>query len=53
MQKQLAGFALIGGFAQMACAQGSVTLYGVVDEGLTYNNNAGGHHQFSLASGVI
>ncbi|MGY2486116.1 porin [Cupriavidus sp. CP313] len=53
MKKQLAGFALIGGFAQMACAQGSMILYGVVDEGLTYNNNAGGHHQFGLVSGVI
>ncbi|WP_354684065.1 porin [Cupriavidus necator] len=53
MKKQLAGFALIGGFAQMACAQSSVTLYGVVDEGMTYNNNAGGHHQFGLVSGVI
>lgn len=53
MKKQLAVFAWLGGMVQLACAQGSVTLYGVVDEGVTYNSNAGGHHQVGLVSGVI
>ncbi len=53
MKKQLAVFAWLGGMAQLACAQAGVTLYGVIDEGITYNSNAGGHHQVGLVSGVI
>ncbi|MCK4120884.1 MULTISPECIES: porin [Ralstonia solanacearum species complex] len=34
-----------------AFSQGSVTLYGVLDEGLNYTNNVGGHSQVALASG--
>jgi predicted porin len=36
----------------MAHAQGSVTLYGVVDSGITYNSNAKGAGQYSLNSGT-
>lgn len=35
-----------------ACAQSSVTLYGILSEGVMYTNNAGGHQQWQLASGV-
>ncbi|VVD67685.1 porin [Pandoraea eparura] len=34
------------------CAQNSVTLYGVLSEGVMYTNNAGGHSQWQLASGI-
>ncbi|MGN8063418.1 porin [Ralstonia sp. 22111] len=34
-----------------AFAQSSVTLYGVLDEGLNYTNNVGGHSQVAMASG--
>ncbi|MHB9834320.1 porin [Paraburkholderia terrae] len=32
-------------------AQSSVTLYGVLDDGLNYTSNAGGHHAFAMVSG--
>ena len=38
-------------FAAPAFAQSSVTLYGVLDEGLNYTNNVAGHGQVALASG--
>ncbi|MBN3724008.1 porin [Burkholderia sp. Ac-20379] len=43
-----AGFALlpIAGFAQS-----SVTLYGVIDEGLNYTNNSNGHAAYQMQSG--
>lgn len=34
-----------------ASAQTSVTLYGVLDEGLNYTSNVGGHGQVAMASG--
>jgi GBP family porin len=34
------------------CAQSSVTLYGILSEGVMYTSNAGGHQQWQLASGV-
>lgn len=37
--------------ATQACAQSSITLYGIVDAGLTFNSNAGGAHQYALTSG--
>ncbi|MFT4067009.1 porin [Paraburkholderia sp.] len=35
-----------------ACAQSSVTLYGLISEGLMYTNNAGGEKQLQMASGI-
>lgn len=35
-----------------ARAQGSVSLYGLLDAGVSYVNNAGGQHQYSFADGV-
>jgi predicted porin len=34
-------------------AQSAVTLYGVIDEGLDYTNNAGGSHAFKMESGFV
>ncbi|MGG2048109.1 porin [Burkholderia gladioli] len=38
-------------FAVTAHAQSSVTLYGLIDEGLNFTSNAGGHSAYQLASG--
>jgi predicted porin len=35
-----------------AFAQSSVTLYGIVDEGLTYTTNQNGHSNWQMQSGV-
>ena len=43
MKKSLLAAALTGVFALSAHAQSSVTLYGVIDTGLIYTNNQGGH----------
>ncbi|MBN3766004.1 porin [Burkholderia sp. Ac-20365] len=44
--------ALIG-TAGVAHAQNSVTLYGLLDTGLTYSSNSGGHSNFQQASGIL
>lgn len=51
MKKQLFAAYLACSAAAPAMAQSSVTLYGVLDEGLNYTNNVGGHNQFALESG--
>ncbi len=43
MKKTLMVAALTGVFATAAHAQSSVTLYGLIDAGLTYTNNQNGH----------
>ena len=43
----------LGAHAAIAQAQSSVTLYGIVDEGLTFNNNSHGARQYSMVSGEI
>ncbi len=39
------------GFSSYALAQSSVTLYGIVDSGFSFNSNAGGHRLFQQSSG--
>lgn len=55
MKKTLLAAALLAGFAGAASAQSSVTLYGIVDGGLRYNNNSyangDGASSFGLAYG--
>ncbi|AIO33992.1 porin [Burkholderia pseudomultivorans] len=53
MKKSLLALVALGAFAGAAHAQSSVTLYGIIDEGLLFNNNSGGKHLYSMASGVM
>jgi general bacterial porin, GBP family len=53
MKKTLMVAALTGIFATAAHAQSSVTLYGLIDAGITYTNNQGGHSNFKATSGSI
>ncbi|WP_321939083.1 porin [Paraburkholderia sp. J8-2] len=53
MQKHLLAAAIALAFASAAHAQSSVTLYGLIDVGVLYANNAGGHSQYQMSSGNI
>ena len=53
MKKTLMVAALSGLFATAAQAQSSVTLYGLIDAGLTYTNNQNGSHNFKMTSGAV
>ncbi|MFL9883210.1 porin [Paraburkholderia agricolaris] len=44
---------LTGVFSSFATAQSSVTIYGILDENLTYNTNINGKHLVSLGSGGL
>jgi GBP family porin len=53
MKKTLLVGALSGVFATMAHAQSSVTLYGLIDAGITYTNNQGGHANWQQSTGAV
>ncbi|MBN3816882.1 porin [Paraburkholderia sp. Se-20369] len=53
MKKSLLALVALGAFAGAAHAQSSVTLYGIIDEGFLFNNNAKGKQLYSMASGVL
>ncbi|WP_144142343.1 porin [Paraburkholderia sp. BCC1884] len=53
MKKSIAMSLALSGFASLANAQSTVTLYGVVDAGLQYVSNVGGHHLFQASSGNL
>ncbi|HVE06104.1 MAG TPA: porin [Paraburkholderia sp.] len=53
MKKTLMVAALTGVFATAAHAQSSVTLYGLIDAGITYTNNQHGHSNWQETSGSI
>jgi len=53
MKKTLMVAALSGVFATAAHAQSSVTLYGLIDAGITYTNNQGGHAAWQETSGSV
>jgi predicted porin len=50
MKKSLLAVAITGTFAISAHAQSSVTLYGLIDTGLVYTNNQGGHSNWQEVS---
>ncbi len=53
MKKTLMVAALTGVFATAAQAQSSVTLYGLIDAGITYTNNQHGHSNWQETSGSV
>ncbi|TDV02954.1 porin [Paraburkholderia caballeronis] len=53
MKKTLMVAALSGVFATAAHAQSSVTLYGLIDAGITYTNNQNGHSAWQEKSGTL
>ncbi|WP_323118465.1 porin [Burkholderia alba] len=53
MKKTLIVAALSGVFASAAYAQSSVTLYGLIDAGITYTNNQHGHSAWQETSGSV
>ncbi|MCX4150785.1 MULTISPECIES: porin [Paraburkholderia] len=53
MKKTLMVAALTGVFATAAHAQSSVTLYGLIDAGITYTNNQHGHSNWQETSGSV
>ncbi|WP_277189235.1 porin [Caballeronia sp. BR00000012568055] len=53
MKKTVILAGVLGAFAASAHAQSSVTLYGTLDAGLLYTNNAGGHNNWQQGSGSL
>lgn len=51
MKNKIIALAVFAACAGPAFAQGNVTLYGLVDEGIDYTNNVGGSHVYELQSG--
>ncbi|KWC91782.1 porin [Burkholderia cepacia] len=51
MKRRLACIVAVSSISGAVHAQNSVTLYGIVDEGLTFNSNAKGNRQYALTSG--
>ncbi len=52
MKKTLIVAAAAASFATVAHAQSSVTLYGVLDAGITYQSNVGGKDLWAMGSGI-
>ncbi len=53
MKKSLIALAVTSAVAAPAFAQNSVTLYGIIDLGIDFVNNTGGHHQWAERSGIL
>jgi len=53
MRKTLLAFCVLSTFASIAHAQSTVTLYGLIDEGLDYANNVGGKALYAMSSGDV
>ncbi|WP_186215807.1 porin [Burkholderia gladioli] len=53
MKKSLLALVALSAFAGAAHAQSSVTLYGIIDAGILFNNNANGARQWQQSSGVL
>ena len=53
MKKSLFALGVLGTFAGAANAQSSVTLYGLIDAGITYTNNQSGSKNVQATSGAV
>ncbi len=53
MKKSLMAFAILGTLTGVAHAQSSVTLFGIIDEGIDFINNKGGSHVYQAAGSVM
>ena len=53
MKKQIISLAILSTISGVSHAQSSVTLYGLIDAGLTYTNNQNGSHNFKMTSGAV
>jgi GBP family porin len=53
MKKSLLALGVMGTFAGAAHAQNSVTLYGLIDAGITYTNNQSGSRNVQATSGQV
>ena len=53
MKKSLLALGVMGTFAGAAHAQNSVTLYGLIDAGITYTNNQSGSKNVQATSGQV
>lgn len=51
MKRSMPIFVVCSAFIGIAQAQNSVTIYGIIDEGLNYTNNVGGKNAIQLKSG--
>jgi predicted porin len=51
MKKNMIALAVTAAFALPVFAQTSITLYGVIDEGINYTSNAGDKSAYQLESG--
>jgi len=51
--KRLIVLSVLGAWGVAAQAQSTVTLYGIIDEGLTFTSNSGGHHAYQMSSGYV
>ncbi|SPB18248.1 porin [Caballeronia novacaledonica] len=52
MRRHIAALLLMSGIAHQVHAQSSVTLFGSIDNGITYVNNYGGHSVVKMQDGV-
>ena len=52
MNKRIGFIVIVSIFATPAFAQSSVTLYGVIDEGLDFTNNVGGSHVYEMRTSL-
>lgn len=53
MKKKLLVLTMFGAVTSIAHAQSSVTLYGIIDEGLLFSTNSAGERQYALQSSVL